>query len=316
MIDDQRDVVDHLAAQAARRWIGLTRERSLPGIQQRRLARPVVQAHAVGEAEQPPAGVVHEDEPVLRVEHGDALVDQVDDRLQARRLVRHLALQPRRFGDVVEHRQHAGRGPAVRGRQRHGVDEARQRAPLDVEQQLGADDGLVLGQRAGDGVHRGRQRFAVTGAEAETREVLGERTADVAVGAQDLDRGGVGELDDAVGADDEHGFDQRVEDRPEDALHVERPAGFRAHVDVLSGLLPRIARRSRQGRARAVRRASARSPRGAPRSSRGRASRPACAAPAWPPPPPAPRSPTRRDRRGSRPPARTPAAAAAGRGAR
>ena len=44
------------------------------------------------------------------------------------------------------------RGP---GRQRHRVDEAGERAPVDVEQQLGADDRLALGQRARDRVQGG-----------------------------------------------------------------------------------------------------------------------------------------------------------------
>jgi len=63
---------------------------------------------ALGEAEQAPAGVVDEDEAVAGVQHGDALVDEIDDGLQAGGLGGHLALEPGGLGDVVEHREHAG----------------------------------------------------------------------------------------------------------------------------------------------------------------------------------------------------------------
>jgi hypothetical protein len=110
------------------------------------VARALVERHAFPEVEHAAAGLVHEHQAAVGVDDEDALVDQVDDGGQARGLTRHLPLEPRRLRDVVEDRQHPTGARGTR-RQRHRVDETGERAPLDVQQQLGADDRLALGQR-------------------------------------------------------------------------------------------------------------------------------------------------------------------------
>ena len=83
-------------------------------------------------------------------------------------------------------------------------------------------------------MERRRQPRAVGRADDDTRQMLGDRTADVAIGAEDLGGGAVGTLDDAVGADEDHRLHESVEDGPEDTPGIERPAGIGTHVVFLS----------------------------------------------------------------------------------
>src|SRR5207253_5628655 len=78
------------------------------------------------------------------------------------------------------------------------------------------------------------QARAVGRAQDDAREMLGDRTADVAIGAEDLGGGGVGTLDHAVEADEDHRVHESVEDGPEDTPGIERPAGIGTHVVFLS----------------------------------------------------------------------------------
>src|SRR5262249_32043759 len=106
----------------------------------------------------------------------------------------------------------------------------------DVHEQLGADHRLTLRQRARDRVERRWQRLTVACADTDAGEMRGERPAEIAIGPEHVDRGGIGELDHAVGTDDEHRFHERIEDGPEDALGFRRSAGFRSHLAFLSGV--------------------------------------------------------------------------------
>ena len=102
---------------------------------------------------------------------------------------------------------------AVLGRQRDRVDEAGERAAVDLEQQLGADHRLALRERARDRMQGRRQRGAVGRAGVHAGQVIADGPADVTIGAEEVDGGDVGVLDDAGGVDQEDGLGQRVEDR-------------------------------------------------------------------------------------------------------
>ena len=86
----------------------------------------------------------------------------------------------------------------------------------------------AIGCRAGGSVR------AVGGPRADPHQMLADRAAHVPLGAQHLDGGDVGQLDDAVETDHDDRLHQRVEHGAENSVGVERLAGVETHGTFLS----------------------------------------------------------------------------------
>jgi hypothetical protein len=172
-------------------------------------------AGAVGRRQRLQRGIAHvlapqrvgEEQAAVAADDVDRLVHEVDQRLQPRRVLGALALEPPRLGDVVED----GHG-AARVAERDGVHEIGHRPVRELVRVLGPDDRLAVRERPRDRMERRRLLGAVGRARGKAREQRTDRAAEERAGAEGAEGGGVGEGEPAAGVRHEHGLDERVED--------------------------------------------------------------------------------------------------------
>src|SRR5205085_8080106 len=122
--------------------------------------------------------VVREEQRAFRIDDENAFVDEVDDGGELRRVLGGLALELARARDVVEYRHRAGEA-RIGVAQRYRVDQENGRAAVELERELGADDRLLLRERAADRMQRGRQVAAVGRARQMAIQQLADGATDV-----------------------------------------------------------------------------------------------------------------------------------------